>query len=70
MHKGASMLLTNPNFEPSNKLKALQRLYADIPQTTDDYFKRTDKSAAEHRYIAAVIGQAYLERYGKFKRTT
>ena len=62
MHKGASMLLTNPNFEPSNKLKALQRLYADIPDTTDDYFKRTDKSAAEHRYIAAVIGQAYLER--------
>ena len=62
MHKGASMLLANPNFEPSNKLKALQRLYADIPDTTDDYFKRTDKSAAEHRYIAAVIGQAYLER--------
>ena len=62
MHKGASMLLTNPNFEPSNKLKALQRLYADIPDTTDDYFKKTDKGAAEHRYIAAVIGQAYLER--------
>ena len=75
MHKGADILANDPNFNPSRSLVAMQGLYARLPSITryiDDEIdfetcskakdeKRTSGDA-EHRYIAAVIGQAYLRR--------
>ena len=75
MHKGADILANDPNFNPTRSLVAMQGLYARLPNITKyidgeiDYEtyskakaeKRTN-SDAEHRYIAAVVGQAYLRR--------
>ena len=75
MHRGADVLRNDPNFNPTRSLVAMQELYARLPSITKyidgeiDYEtyskakaeKRTN-SDAEHRYIAAVVGQAYLRR--------
>ena len=67
MHKGADTLAADPNFKPSEALVKMQKKYSEIPSITDEggrdaYKQRVSKGDAEHRYIAAVIGQAYLKR--------
>jgi len=75
MHKGADILANDPNFNPSRSLVAMQGLYARLPNITkyidgeidfETYNKAKDEKRtsgdAEHRYIASVIGQAYLRR--------
>lgn len=67
MHKGADTLANDPNFKPSEALVKMQQKYSEIPSITDKggskaAGQRVTQGDAEHRYIAAVIGQAYLKR--------
>ena len=67
MHKGADTLANDPNFKPSEALVKMQQKYSEIPSITDEggskaAGQRVSQGDAEHRYIAAVIGQAYLKR--------
>ena len=75
MHRGADVLRNDPNFNPTRSLVAMQKLYAELPSMNkyidgtidyETYSKARDEkrtiSGAEHRYIAAVVGQAYLKR--------
>ena len=67
MHKGADTLSKDPNFKPSEALVAMQRQYSKIPSITDKggteaVKQRVSQGDAEHRYIASVIGQSYLNR--------
>ena len=67
MHKGADTLANDPNFKPSEALVKMQQKYSEIPSITDKggskaAGQRVSQGDAEHRYIAAVIGQAYLKR--------
>ena len=75
MHKGADILANDPNFNPTRSLVAMQKLFSQLPNITkyidseidfETYRKASDEKRtsgdAEHRYIASVIGQAYLRR--------